>query len=220
MKNTGSIKMPEILSHYTQLSTLLCILEQKRIVFGNPKYWEDKTDSKTLEEYAKYNKKDIRALCFTEFPEGSYDNILHWKSYASGKSGCRIDFYMEFMEKVIKEHKNVYFEKVDYLSVGKFKSEAAKRKDKLFFLKHNSYASENEWRAVWVGTPEKNKEFELDIAKYFPRIIKRIRLSPEVPKHIRFFLKKHFKIESVNSWIFENPEWGQTVDCIFRSRRN
>ncbi|MDR3000875.1 MAG: DUF2971 domain-containing protein [Fibromonadaceae bacterium] len=212
------MKATEILSHYTQFPVLLNILEYKKIVLGNPENWDDKTDKNIVEyEKNKYEKKTIRALCLTEFTELGYDNILHWKIYAAGKSGCRIDFDKEMLEEVVKSHK-AEIGKVKYLN-----SEALKKKPKNLpknplFLKRNSYSAENEWRIVWID--KENKKFELNISKYFKKgIIKCIRLSPDLPedlaKKLCSFLKKKYKIKFVHSWILQNPNWEREARKIF-----
>jgi hypothetical protein len=69
------------LNRFTTLPHLLKMLDQPRLVFSNPKYWEDKNDSEILEVYIrkKYGKSEnakIFALCFLEDDE----TIHHWKA--------------------------------------------------------------------------------------------------------------------------------------------
>ena len=212
---------PEFLSHYTQFPVLIDILERKKIVFGNPAGWDDKTDYQILREYAGEGK-DIRILCLTEFPKGISDNILHWKIYAPGKSGCRIDFDREVFEKVIKRH-GVILKQIDYLSTEELETQPKKWKGKPPFLKRSPYVYENECRALWLGNLRKNCDFELDIPqRTFSKLIKCVRLSPYLPKNLainlRAFLKKHYKIKSVHSWICENPEWERLVKNSLTSK--
>ena len=212
----AAAKKPEILSHYTQFPILLDILIQKKIVFGNSNNWDDKTDSRILKEYAKVmGAKGVGVLCFTEFPEGISDNILHWKIYAPGKSGCRIDFNKELLERIAKQQ-GATLEKIDYLSTEELETKPDEWHGKPPFLKRSPYTYENEWRILKLGKKlKKDCHFELDISKSFTKIINGIRFSPELPKNVatnlRSFIKKRFKITAARSWISENPEWERIV---------
>jgi len=204
---------PKILSHYTQFPILLDILERKKIVLGNPANWDDKTDFEILKEYA--NKKKMRALCLTEFPKGIFDNILHWKIYAPGKSGCRIDFDKKMLKNIIEKHKAT-LKRITYLSTDELKTKPKKKQGKPPFLKRSPYIYENEWRILWLGELEKDSEFELAIPKIdLPNLIKCVRLSPELPeslaRNLCAFLKKRYKIKAVHSWISKNPDWERSV---------
>jgi len=205
------MKNVEILSHYTQFPVLLGILLRKKIVFGNPKYWEDKTDSEILTEYAGAKQKEIRVLCLTEFPNGIRDNILHWKVYAPSKSGCRIDFDKKILKQITKQQ-NAVLKKVAYISTDELKAKPNKKLANLLFLKRIPYIYENEWRILWKGNLEENSEFELNISKIpLSNLIKCVRLSPELSKNVAesicAFLNKRYKIKTVSSWIFQNPNW-------------
>jgi len=210
------MKNSEVLSHYTQFPVLLDILERKKIVLGNPASWDDKTDFGILDEYAKAaGMEDARVLCLTEFPKGISDNILHWKIYAPGKSGCRIDFDKETLENIIKKQ-GAALKQIDYLSTEELETQPEKWQGKPPFLKRSPYTYEHEWRILWLGSLKKDSEFELDIPqRAFSSLIKCVRLSPELPKGLarntRAFLQKHYKIKSVHSWISQNPDWERTV---------
>jgi len=210
----ATAKKPDTLSHYTQFPILLDILLQKRIVFGNPDNWDDKTDSRILKKYADVMEENVGVLCLTEFPEGIYDNILHWKIYAPGKSGCRIDFDREILERIVKQQ-GATLEKIYYLNTEELESKPEKWYKKPPFLKRSPYTYEHEWRILKFGKLEKDSYFKLDISKCFTKIIKGIRLSPELPKNVaknlRPFLESKCKRKCVRSWISENPDWEQRI---------
>ena len=215
------MKNVEILSHYTQFPVLLDILEREKIVLGNPASWDDKTDFRILEKYAEAKGKDIkvRALCLTKLPKGISDSVLHWKIYAPGKSGCRIDFDKEILEKIIKQSEAT-LERVDYLRTEELETQPEKWLKKTLFLKRSPYTYEYEWRILWFGKLNKGKEFELDIPEAdFKNLIKRIKLSPALPKSLadstRAFLEKHFKIKSIHSWLSADPNWERLAEKVF-----
>jgi len=206
---------PKLLARYTQFPVLLDILERKRIVLGNPDAWDDKTDANILKEYAKRKSvNDIRLLCLTENPDSMKDNILHWNTYASGKSGCRIDFDKRKLLKIAREQGTV-LKKIDYLNREELKKLPEKWRRKLPFLKRSPYTFENEWRIMWLGTLKKGEDFELDISKGLSSgLIKSVRLSPELPKNLaknlRSFLEERYEkygINFVQSWVHQDPEW-------------
>ena len=199
--------MKGILSHYTQLPVLLGILEQKKIVLGSPDNWEDKTDRNILMKYARRKGENIRVMCLTELPEDKYDSILHWKIYAPGISGCRIDFNKDMMIKIAKSHgaeiKEVKY--TDYIDRKKTENPQI-----IPFLKRCPYSPEYEWRIIWTG--KENKDFELDISDFLEKkIIWKVKLSAELPKNLavslRSFLQKKYKIEANQSWINQDQEW-------------
>jgi hypothetical protein len=73
------------LNRFTTLPVLLDMLRRKRLVFSDPKYWEDKNDLELLAIYKKAKgKKSLFALCFLMEDE----TIHHWKAFAAGSSGC------------------------------------------------------------------------------------------------------------------------------------
>lgn len=212
----------EILSHYTQFPVLLDILNRQKLVLGNPSAWDDKTDFCILKEYA--NSRDVRVLCLTKHPDIAKDNILHWKIYAPGKSGCRIDFDKKLLENAAKEQ-SATLKKIEYLSSMGLEEQPAKWKGKLPFLKRSPYTFENEWRIIWIGNLKKDCDFELDISKLISKgIIKSIKLSPELPKNLAknmcSFLKGAYKKYGINyaqSWLYRNPDWERTVKKLFIS---
>ncbi|MDR2731959.1 MAG: DUF2971 domain-containing protein [Fibromonadaceae bacterium] len=208
--------MDKILSHYTQFHVLVDILHKKHIVFGNPCNWEDKTDYKILREYAEelgLGDEDIRALCFTELPKKLYDSILHWKIYAPGKAGCRIDFDKNILKNVIEQH-GLELKKMDYLNTEDLEKHPEKWHGKPPFLKRSPYNYEHEWRVLRLGKLKKDDVFELNIENVFSKIIKCVKLSPDMPrklaKNLRDFIND-YGIKAEHSWICENPEWERIV---------
>jgi len=193
---------PKLLAHYTQIPVLLDVLKRKKLVLSNPENWEDKSDVALLKHYA--HKDNIRVLCFKEL-KGHQDSILHWKAYADGMSGCRIDFDFEKLSQAAKAIK-AKLGKVEYFGPS------IQNAIELPFVKRASYAGEQEWRIVWKG--KLKTEQELSIKK---GAIDRITFSAKMPRslfdRIKVFLKDELKVNFniSQSQIFENERWEKTV---------
>jgi hypothetical protein len=79
----------EKINRYTSLPILLDLLKRKKLVLLYPKTWEDKNDYQIILEYKRREKiHNLFAICFS-----TDDETIHgWKNYASGISGCLIEF--------------------------------------------------------------------------------------------------------------------------------
>ena len=80
---------PRYLHRYIDLTELLDILKNKRVVLRDPRSWEDKNDYFLLEQYAESkNFENIFLSCFTT----EMDKYHFWKIYANKPSGVCIQF--------------------------------------------------------------------------------------------------------------------------------
>ena len=196
---------PIRLMRYTTLPVLLDFLERKKLVLLDPKNWDDRNDSEVILGYKeKKGIKNLFALCFSYGPE----TIHHWKTFANGSSGCRIEFNAEKLMTIF-EKEGLMHGKVDYRKISDVKSESFEL-DHMPFIKRAPYACESEYRVLWEGDT-KDKVYEIDVPL---DAINKITISQQMPeqifKTIKVLLKEAFtdpgKRISQNT-IYENTIW-------------
>ena len=191
--------IPNNLKHYTSFENLLVILSKNALHLGDPKNWEDKNDVASILAYARINSVSVGVLCLTYEDE----TIHHWKTFAKGQTGCRIDFNNSILQKKISNLPGIIYRKVIYLKkpfdLSKYKVEDYP------FLKRAVYECEKEYRVFWSG---KGKPPPISI----DGLIRRITFSPEIKEHalktIRDLLKNTYGINEVcKSTVLEYPYW-------------
>jgi hypothetical protein len=197
---------PPILKRYTSLPVLLDLLKRKRLVLLDPASWEDKNDSAILLEYKKRRKiPKLCALCFSQGDE----TIHHWNTYASGISGCCIEFSGRRLEESFKRYPSLRYGPVTYRKIGYLANHSIPV-DKIPFTKRWPYRCEEEYRVIWEGESGSGV-FEVDIDL---RAIARITLSQKMPAQvydtIREYLREAFRDPDKRisrSTLYENRVW-------------
>lgn len=193
------------LNRFTTLPVLLDFLERKKLVLLDPKSWDDKNDTEVILAYKE--KKGIEklfALCFTH----NYETIHHWKTFASGSSGCCIEFdankLIQIFKKAKLRHGIVEYKKIKEATSNSFKL------NQLPFIKRKPYECEQEYRIIWEGDIDANV-FELDVPL---DTINKITISQQMPEQvfitIKNLLKKTFddpEKRISRSTIYENKKW-------------
>lgn len=169
---------PSILRRYTSLPALIYILSQKKLTLLNPETWDDQNDVYYLKKYKeKKSLKTLLALCLTETNETYH----HWKVFADGHSGVRIDFKKDRLLYHLNNVKGVYTGSMKYGLVKQQKELAAsgqiKVKD-LPFTKRWSFGDEKEFRILYESQDEEKASFDVTIEL---SCIEMIELSPWLP---------------------------------------
>lgn len=167
------------LSRYTSFPVLISVLREQTITLLDPSVvWEDKNDIYFLKQYQKkLALKSLLALCFTEAPETYH----HWKVFASGPSGIRIEFNRDLLLAAIDEHplrRHLRASLVRYATVNKLSAEHPTTVD-LPFLKRFPFRDKCEFRIIFRS---KEKELKTLPIKIPLACIDRITLSPWLPE--------------------------------------
>ena len=210
---TGSSR----LNRFTTLRVLLDILVCKRLVFSDPKFWDDKNDTELLKIYRKrVKRKKILALCFLD----DFETIHHWKAFAGGVDGCCIEFDKAKLKKLLFAHKKsgVRCFQVRYKKLGEPIDD---RPDKIPFQKRWPYRYEREFRAIWEGNKDSHP---IPIPNNDLSMITRITLSEKLPKHLFntieeflrspiFGLSNQVKINQTT--VYENRGWIKKFETKF-----
>ncbi|MEK7297596.1 MAG: hypothetical protein AAB069_06805, partial [Planctomycetota bacterium] len=194
------------LFRYTTLPVLLDLLRRKKIVLLDPSTWEDRNDAEIILEYKKKKKiSKLFAICFSTGEE----TIHHWKTYADGISGCRIDFDGNKLLSKFKDIDEVQYGKVTYKKTTDLEKMDLKI-DHIPFLKRWPYRCENEYRVIWEGKTQQEK-IEIDIDLHS---INKITISQQMPSDVSDSIKEllHEKFKNpdqkiIRSTLYENKKW-------------
>lgn len=172
---------PSILRRYTNLPSLIYLLREKKITLLNPETWDDYNDVYYLKKYKeKRELKTLLALCLTQTNETYH----HWKVFADGHSGVRIDFK--------KDHFLNHFSGVVGVHSGPVKYGLVKEQQErantggikitdLPFTKRWSYGDEKEFRILYESKTEEKTCLDLTIEL---SCIDMIELSPWMPSSL------------------------------------
>jgi hypothetical protein len=203
------------LNRFTTLPVLLDMLENRHLVFSDPKFWDDENDTELLKIYQKAKgKKKILALCFLK----DHETIHHWKAFADGISGCCIEFDKAKLTELLSARKSdgvrygsVIYKRIEDACDGSIDD----CREMIPFIKRWPYRFEKEFRAIWEGDKGYYKIENVDLT-----IITKITLSPTIPKPVFNTVKKLFRkdfeilkgIEINHSTVYRNSDWIKKFD--------
>jgi hypothetical protein len=168
---------------YTNLAATIHMLRTKNITLLNPGTWDDTNDSYFMSEYKRLkNANSVLALCFAE----SEESYHHWRVFASGGDGVRIEFDKQDLLKALTKDGNVRAELVRYTKLEDLQRKPAIACDELPFLKRWPYGDEREFRVVYTNLSETvaYKDYPIALSS-----IRRITLSPWMPKALSASVK-------------------------------
>ena len=166
-----------ILNRYTSVPILLDILANKRITLLSPRNWEDKNDSYYIEQYAsEKGLSNILALCFTQKSE----TFHHWKVFAEGISGVRIEFKKDQLLQSITTGHGIRTGDVRYAKIKELNTNKPPLEE-WPFIKRWPFRDEGEFRIIDEGNdvriPAKQLQIQLSC-------ISRVTLSPWMPDSV------------------------------------
>ena len=183
MENTNTEIQTRKLNRYTSLPILLDMLRRKKLVLLDPSSWEDRNDSQIIQEYKERKQlQQLYAVCFSIGDE----TIHHWKTYASGISGCCIEFDEMKLLRSLQGIKEIRYGDVIYRKLKEVRNSPIDV-DRIPFTKRYPYRVENEFRILWEQTTEqeqyeperKHIEIDIDLSS-----INRITISQNMPMDI------------------------------------
>lgn len=201
----------EYLRQYTDLPSLIHLLQSKTLTLLNPNKWDDKNDKLYMRIYKdKKNLASLFALCFTEAPETYH----HWKVFASGSSGVCVYFYKTLLLQQLDSVTGIQHRQVMYKKLDALKNSPLAIKD-LPFLKRYAFRDEKEYRIIFEDLTEKHefKHFAIDTS-----CIAQISLSPWLAKPLKktlintiksFDVSSSFKV--IQTTLNENSIWMKAV---------
>lgn len=204
--NPSHIRGPAKMSRYTSLPECFDLLKTGKLVFHDPTTWEDKNDSELMLLYKKRRRiPNLHAICFSLGDE----TIHHWKAYASGISGCCIEFDGPRLMEAFEGIQEIRSGEVKYRKISEIRKEGVDLLD-LPYTKRWPYRNEEEFRILWEGhIDELQVSVDIDI-----RAIRKITLSQLLPISFRHSMKEMLYQElrgtnvKVNiSTVYRNRKW-------------
>lgn len=210
------LSRPLELRRYTQLPSLVYLLQEKKLTLLDPQTWDDSNDSHYIELY-KHNKryKSVLALCFTAVRETYH----HWRVFAPGSGGVCIQFKGPMLIDAVSRP-GVRAEPVRYLTLDESRATKLVRED-LPFLKRYPYAEEKEFRFIFQSRTRDLSTLDFQIPM---DCIERIILSPwlhsALARGVRSLIKTidgchHIRVHRTT--LIGNEEWKRLGEGAVRA---
>ncbi|MFL9899643.1 DUF2971 domain-containing protein [Paraburkholderia fungorum] len=208
------------LRRYTNIPSLLHILQSRQITLLDPGKWDDSNDSDGMEVYRQQKKlQSVLALCFTETDETYH----HWHVFAEGAGGACIVFDKDKLLDAFNasgvSHSSVKYKKLEALK------EQVLSLDEMPFTKRWGFRHEKEFRAIYESQTNKLSSYEVNIGL---DVITRILLSPwlhkslhQTTKAVLRSVKGCEKLQVRPSTLTGNLTWKQAFkDAAIQASRN
>lgn len=201
---------------YTDLAATIHLLKNRQITLLDPMKWDDRNDVFFMQKYKKLMKAEtLLAICFVQGVETHH----HWKLFSDGPHGVSINFEKAGLLSVFKKDKRIKHGRMQYRLIKdmeKLLEELPLEASELPFLKRRPYKGEEEYRVIYVDTEKRLrfKSYDIDLS-----LIKRIRLSPWMPKPLVKSVKKTLRsirgcsgLEIVRSTVTDDRRWKRIAE--------
>jgi len=173
-KITAKQATNSVLRRYTDLPTLLHIIEFHQLTLVSPSNWDDKNDRNFMEAYARAKSlKTCVALCFCE----RSDTYHHWRVFSPGSAGVCVEFWKSPLISTA-EKQGIIHGSMEYLTIPALSSRMVDP-DRLPFMKRSAFKDEREYRFIYGSTKEIAQTKALDINF---EMIKRVIVNPWSPQ--------------------------------------
>ncbi|VAW71890.1 hypothetical protein MNBD_GAMMA12-1820 [hydrothermal vent metagenome] len=195
------------LYRYTDLPSLIHLLSNRQLTLLDPMLWDDKNDSSYITLYREKCKlKSVLALCFAR----SAETYHHWKVFAPGSSGVRIEFDEEALRRAVLGIKGLQFTDVEYLTINSLRRKQL-TKQQLPFLKRYPFKPEKECRLFWESGTEIQTYLAVPIElSSIIRITLSPWLHPTLVDGVKSSIKRIDGCENVkvyHSTLISNVDW-------------
>lgn len=199
------------LRRYTDLTSLVYLLAERKITVLDPELWEDKNDSHYLAAYReRAGLASVLALCFTEIAERHH----YWQVFGHSSSGVCIQFNRRALLAAVRRRKGLIAKRVEYLRLSDLRSSNLSV-HRLPFIKRYAFRDEREFRFVFASATQRRT---LDIPIPLSCVDK-ITLSPWLPAALYPRVKElirniagcdHLRVS--RSTLLGNDEWKEFAD--------
>jgi len=195
------------LYRYTDLPPLIHMLSNRQLTLLDPMLWDDKNDSSYITLYReKNNLKSVLALCFAR----SAETYHHWKVFAPGASGVRIEFDEEALRRAVFGIEGLQFKDVEYLTINELRRQHLDKK-RLPFLKRFPFKPEQECRLFWESSTEIKTSLAVPIElSSIIRITLSPWLHPSLVEGVKSSIKRIDGCKKINiyhSTLISNADW-------------
>src|ERR1017187_10534860 len=203
----------KFLRRYTDLPSLIYLLNGRCITLLDPQSWDDQNDSYFLRLYKEQRQlASVLALCFTR----STETYRHWRVFAGGSSGVCISFHRDELLTAVKRQSCVRARPVRYLKLNEIRDDPPAVRD-LPFLKRYPFEKENEFRLLYESQKEDHDNLDIPISL---SCIDRITLSPWLHENLSDQMKSMLRslpgckgLSIVRSTLISNEEWKRAGDA-------
>lgn len=196
-----------VIHRYMDITELLDILKNERIILRSPEYWEDRNDYFLIQQYSEFHSiAGVFALCFT----ANFDKYHFWKMYAYKPSGVCVTFETNKISDAIARdcEKDLFrFDVVSYKTIREVTKSPVDIKQ-YPFIKRLAFNAENEIRVFFEST----NQLPYRTLKIDTKSIKEIVLSPlirdEFLKDLKDLIKPFAPSSKIRkSSILESDIW-------------
>lgn len=208
--------MSSWLRRYTNVLSLLDLLQHQRLTLLDPSSWFDQNDALGLRRYADIRGEgSVYALCFAE----GYEKAHHWQIFAGHSHGLAIVFDKdELLENVdnYNSHDEVIHREVIYANLKQVRQRDPIAISDLPFLKRDTFRDEAEYRIVaWEEKFFASESYRIPISL---RSISRIVLGPSMPDSLGIALKETIsriggceELNFTKSRLVNNESWSDAI---------
>lgn len=204
-----------ILRRYTDLPSLLYLLETRGLTLLDPKSWDDTNDSYFLLKYKeRKNLGTVLALCLTS----SDETYHHWRVFSPGPAGVCLHLDQDVLTSAIQSRGDIMGRKVTYRKIrgpGN-KSLPPVSVDDLPFLKRSPYEPEGEFRLLYENSAKHAPFLDVPIPE---SAILKVTLSPWLNRRLAKTVKATIHgvrgwsaLKIVHSTLVGNTEWKRIGD--------
>lgn len=206
----------ETLRRYTDILSLIDIIQHESLTFLKPDTWDDKNDVYAMSKYLEFTKSNtLLALCFTEQQQETFH---HWNVFSGNSSGVCIVFDKNKLIESMNKHSNIKHGAVEYISSTDHLFDYYSA-EQLPFIKRVGYNDEMEYRFIYESDePRPFFEAKIDFS-----CIQKIEFSPSIPKilyssalevisKLPSIARQSIKIE--RSTLKNDAEWKCMIDTI------
>ena len=204
-----------ILRRYTDLPSLLHLLEKRSLTLLDPKSWDDTNDSYFVLKYKeKMGLGTVLALCLT----GADETYHHWRVFSGGSAGVCIHLDQEALVAELQTRGGIACRKVTYRKIrgADNRSRPSVPISDLPFLKRWPFAAEEEFRLLYESAKVLDPFLDVPIPE---AAILKVTLSPWLNQRLAKTVKD--TIHAVKGWgtlkivrstLIGNTEWKRIGD--------
>lgn len=172
--------MTDIFRKYTDVLSLMDMIEHQRLTLLSPSLWYDQNDSYGLELYSSQKGKGrVYALCMA----GTAETAHHWQIYANHSHGLCVQFDRTGLISHFNSLKgDILHGEVQYRNLTQIREMQPIARDVLPFLKRDTFKAENEYRIVaWEDEFFASDTYGIPLPL---SLIRRVTFGPSMPRQL------------------------------------
>lgn len=206
--------MTDTFRRYTDVLSLLDMIQNERLSLLSPSLWYDQNDSFGLDLYSKrLGKGSVYALCLAS----SVETAHHWQIFSGHSHGLCIQLDREgLISHLDGLPDRLLHGPVEYLNLTQVRALKPIPTDRLPFLKRETFKAENEYRVIaWQDDFFATDSYTIPLPL---SLIHRVTFAPAMPRQLAETLKAVIcakpgceKIPFALSRLNNNESWRKAV---------